>query len=411
MLTPRDFLMAAFKAALAAADPAKRVPPFLPPRPRGRMIVLGAGKAAAAMAAAVEVNWQGPLEGLVITRYGYATPCKTIDVIEAAHPVPDAAGLAAAERSLALARTAGPDDLVLFLASGGGSALMSVPAAGIAFAEKQALNKALVLSGATISEINTVRKRLSAVKGGRLAAACGPAQVHTLVISDVPGDDPAVVASGPTIRDVNPPDAALRIIEKHKIEISDAVRKRLQSHEDDLAGVHDFTRDRVDVISRAADVLAAAAEFARSQGVETHILGDALEGEARRIAADMAARARAVRQRPGLLLSGGELTVTVRGKGRGGPNAEFLLALALALDGAPSIHALSCDTDGIDGSEDNAGAIVTPDTLARARAAGLDPAAMLADNDGYGFFEKIGDLVTTGPTLTNVNDFRAILIS
>jgi hydroxypyruvate reductase len=410
VLNPRGFLNDIFRAALAAADPALCVPPFLPPPPKGRLIVVGAGKAAAAMAAAVEDHYAGAVEGLVITRYGYVRPTRRIEVVEAAHPVPDQAGLDAAGRILAMVAGLNADDLVLFLASGGGSALMSVPAPGIAFADKQALHKALVLSGATIAEINTVRKRLSAVKGGRLAAACGPARIHTLIISDVPGDDPATVASGPTLPDTNPPEAALAILAKYKIALPASVTAHLAQPVSPVASLHDFTADRVDIVARAADALAAAANHARAHGVEPEILGDALEGEARDIGTAMAARAKATTQRPRVLLSGGELTVTVKAKGRGGPNTEFLLGLALALSGAPHIHALACDTDGIDGSEDNAGAIVTPDTLARATAANLDATQALAGNDAYGFFVGLSDLVMTGPTCTNVNDFRAVLI-
>ncbi|MCD6073547.1 MAG: glycerate kinase [Rhodospirillales bacterium] len=410
MLNERDFLNDLFRAALAAADPAICLPRFLPARPKGRMIVVGAGKAAAAMAAAAEEHYDGAIEGLVITRYGYVRPTRKIEVVEAAHPVPDQAGLDAAERILKMVENLTADDMVLFLASGGGSALMSVPAPGIAFADKQALHKALVLSGANITEINTVRKRLSAVKGGRLAAACGPARIHTLVISDVPGDDPAVVASGPTIRDTNPPERAQQILAKYKIAVPDSVKRHLDRREPAPDSAHDFARDAVQVVSRAADALKAAATFARANGVEPEIWGDALEGEAREVGAAMAKRARDVKG-PSVLLSGGELTVTVKAKGRGGPNTEFLLGLALALGGAPNIHALSCDTDGIDGSEDNAGAIVTPDTLARAKAANLNALQYLANNDAYGFFNGLGDLVVTGPTCTNVNDFRAVLVT
>ena len=410
MLNERTFLNELFQAALAAADPAICLPKFLPVPPKGRMIVVGAGKAAAAMAAAVEAHYQQPVEGLVITRYGYVRPTKQIEVVEAAHPVPDQAGLDAAQRILHMVDGLSAQDMVLFLASGGGSALMSVPAPGIAFADKQALHKALVLSGANISEINTVRKRLSAVKGGRLAAACGRARIHTLVISDVPGDDPAVVASGPTIRDTNPPERAAEILAKYNIAVPASVRAHLAAREPTQDSEHDFARDTVQVVSRAADALKAAAAFARKNGVEPEIWGDALEGEAREVGAAMAGRAQGVAG-PRVLLSGGELTVTVKAKGRGGPNTEFLLGLALALKGAANIHALSCDTDGIDGSEDNAGAIVTPDTLARAKAANLNALQYLAGNDAYGFFHGLGDLVVTGPTCTNVNDFRAVLVS
>ncbi len=410
MLNERTFLNELFQAALAAADPAICLPKFLPVPPKGRMIVVGAGKAAAAMAAAVEAHYQQPVEGLVITRYGYVRPTKQIEVVEAAHPVPDQAGLDAAQRILHMVDGLSAQDMVLFLASGGGSALMSVPAPGIAFADKQALHKALVLSGANISEINTVRKRLSAVKGGRLAAACGRARIHTLVISDVPGDDPAVVASGPTIRDTNPPERAAEILAKYNIAVPASVRAHLEPRELAQDSEHDFARDTVQIVSRAADALKAAATFARKNGVEPEIWGDALEGEAREVGAAMAGRAQGVAG-PRVLLSGGELTVTVKAKGRGGPNTEFLLGLALALKGAANIHALSCDTDGIDGSEDNAGAIVTPDTLARAKAANLNALQYLAGNDAYGFFHGLGDLVVTGPTCTNVNDFRAVLVS
>jgi hydroxypyruvate reductase len=410
VLAPRDFLLELLRHGLAAADPARCLPPFLPARPEGRVVVVGAGKAAASMAAAVEAHWPAPVEGLVITRYGYGAKTRSIEVVEAAHPVPDRAGLQAAERILKMVQGLGPDDLVLFLASGGGSALMSVPLHGIAFEEKQALHKALVLSGATIHEINAVRKRLSAVKGGKLAAACGPARLHTLVISDVPGDDPATVASGPTIRDMTPPGRAKEILAKYKIEVPASVQRVLEADPPAVGTLHDFSRDKVDVVGRARASLEAAAAYAKENGVAVEILGDALEGEARAVAAEMAARALGVAHRPLLLLSGGELTVTVTGKGRGGSNTEFLLALAIALKGAPDIHALACDTDGIDGSEDNAGAIIAPDTLARAETAGLDAAARLVDNDAYGFFAPLGDLVTTGPTLTNVNDFRAILV-
>jgi hydroxypyruvate reductase len=362
------------------------------------------------MAAAVEDHYKGAIEGLVITRYGYVRPTRTIEVVEAAHPVPDQAGLDAARRILKMVDGLSAQDMVLFLASGGGSALMSVPAPGIDFADKQALHKALVLSGANIAEINTVRKRLSAVKGGRLAAACGPARIRTLVISDVPGDDPAVVASGPTIRDANPPERAAQILAKYKIAVPASVQRHLERREPAQESAHDFSRDTVEVVSRAADALNAAAAFARANGVEPDIWGDALQGEAREVGAAMAKRAQGVTG-PRVLLSGGELTVTVKAKGRGGPNTEFLLGLALALGGAANVHALSCDTDGIDGSEDNAGAIVTPDTLARARAANLHAQQYLADNDAYGFFQGLGDLVVTGPTCTNVNDFRAVLVT
>jgi len=370
------FLRSLFEAALAAADPEVCLPPFLPSPPRGRTVVVGAGKAAAAMARAVERHWPGELEGFVVTRYGFGLPCERIEVIEAAHPVPDAASVAAAQRALALVSALTADDLVLALISGGGSALMTLPAPGISLAEKQARTRELLRSGASIREINAERKRLSAIKGGKLAAAAMPARVVTLAISDIPGDDPADIASGPTVPAPGDPGAA-----------------------------NCDTR----LIATAMTSLRAAAAVAQAAGVTPFILGDAIEGEARQVACAMAADALS-RSAPCVLISGGETTVTVTGGGRGGRNTEFLLALAIALNGAPRVSAIACDTDGIDGSEENAGAQVRPDTLARARAMGLDPAAFLADNNAYEFFAALGDLVVTGPTHTNVNDFRAILI-
>lgn len=414
----RQFLEDLFRAAVAAADPAACLPRHLPPPPPGRTLVVGAGKAAAAMARAVEDHWPGELSGLVVTRYGHGVPCRRIEVVEAAHPVPDEAGRAAAARILAAVQGLTSDDLVIVLISGGGSALLALPFEGVTLADKQQVSRALLRSGAGIGEMNCVRKHLSAIKGGRLAAAAYPARMLTLVISDVPGDDPAVVASGPTVADPTTCADALAILEKYRIAVPPTLEALLVSgvsetpKPDDLRLVHCETR----VIATAQASLAAAAEAARAAGVEALVLGDAIEGEAREVAKVMAGMARScvlhaepVRP-PCVLISGGETTVTVRGHGRGGRNAEFLLALALALDGHPGIHALAGDTDGIDGSEDNAGAILTDDTLARARAAGLDAKARLADNDGYGFFAALGDLVVTGPTRTNVNDFRAILI-
>ncbi len=421
---PGALLRRLFDAALAAADPAKVVPPCLPAPPKGRTLVIGAGKAAGAMARAVEDHWKGDLTGLVVTRYGHAVACERIEVVEAAHPVPDQAGLDAARRILEMVRGLGPDDLVLCLISGGGSALLSLPAPGITLEEKQAVNKALLRSGAAIDEMNCLRKHLSAIKGGRLAAAAAPAKVVSLLISDVPGDDPAVIASGPTVPDPTSFADALAILDKYGIDAPAAVRAHLEkaAEETPKPGDPRLANCETRMIARPQDSLEAAAAAARDAGVTPVILGDSLEGEAREVAQVMAGIARQVARfgqpapAPCVLLSGGETTVTLRGQGRGGRNAEFLLALTVALEGAPGegmrgIHAIACDTDGIDGSEDNAGALCGPDSLKRAAAAGLDAKAMLADNDGYGFFSGLGDLVMTGPTLTNVNDFRAVLVT
>jgi glycerate 2-kinase len=419
----RCFLRGLFDAALAAADPARTLPAHLPPPPRGRTVVLGAGKAAAAMAKAVEERWQGPLSGIVITRYGHGLPCRNIEVVEAGHPVPDSAGSAAAARLLAGVKGLAADDLVLFLASGGGSALMALPAPGIALEDKRAVTRALLRSGATIGEINCVRKHLSAIKGGRLGAAAAPAPVVTLAISDVPGDDPAVIASGPTVADPTTFADARAILAKYAIAPPPSVAAHLAAARDETPKPGDprLARSRFVLIATPQDALAAAAAAARAAGVTPIVLGDAIEGEAHQVALVHAAIARQAAARrllvgdrplplPAVLLSGGETTVTVTGRGRGGRNAEFLLALAVALDGHPAIHAIACDSDGIDGTEDNAGAVAGPDTVARAAALGLDLRARLADNDGYGAFQALGDLVVTGPTRTNVNDFRAILV-
>jgi hydroxypyruvate reductase len=405
-------------AAIAAASPASAIAAHLPEAPAGRTIVLGAGKAAAAMAQEVEQHMAGPVEGLVVTRYGHAVPCQRIEVVEAAHPVPDAAGRDAAARMLQLAEAAGPDDLVLCLISGGASALLALPAPGLSLEDKQALHRALLASGADITQMNTVRKHLSAIKGGRLAAAAHPARVVTLVISDVPGDDPAVIGSGPTVPDSTTFADALAVVERYSITEPAAVIEHLRAAAEETPKPGDprLADVTTTVIATPQASLEAAADVARELGLEPVILGDAIEGEAREVAKVLAAIALQVRRHgqpvaaPGVLLSGGETTVTLRGRGRGGRNAEFLLALAIQLKGAAGISALAADTDGIDGSEDNAGAIVTPDTLARGEALGLDAKAMLADNDAYGFFSALGDLVVTGPTLTNVNDFRAIVI-
>lgn len=417
-MTERDILRRLFEAAIAAAGPARCVPPHLPPDDGGRLIVIGAGKAAAAMAQAVERHWSGPLDGVVVTRYGHGVPCQRIKVIKAAHPVPDVAGEAAANFIFGQIFGLTVADRVLALVSGGGSALLAAPAAGVTLAEKRALTSALLKSGASIGEINCVRKHLSAIKGGRLAAAAYPASVLTLAISDVPGDDPAVIASGPTVGDPTTCADALRVLDAYAIAVSPELRQRLESGdlETPKPGDPRLARSEFRLIASPRQMLEAAAAEARRLGVAPLILGDALEGEAREVGKVMAGMAKSCAQhgypaaKPCVLLSGGETTVTVRGQGRGGRNTEFLLALALALDGAPGIHALAADTDGIDGSEDNAGAFITPDTLRRAKAAGLDVPGLLANNDAWACFSRLGDLLVTGPTRTNVNDFRAVLI-
>ena len=414
----RNLLMSMFRAGVAAADPMRIVPPHLPAPPRGRTLVIGAGKASAQMALAVERNWKQPLEGLIVTRYGYRVPTERIEVVEAAHPVPDQAGHDAARRMLRMVNGLTADDLVLCLISGGGSALLPLPADGLTLADKQQVNRALLRSGATISEMNCVRKHLSAIKGGRLAAACAPARVVTLLISDVPGDDPAVIASGPTVPDPTTCADALAILRKYSIGEPAAALAHLQRGDDETPKPGDPRLAHAEAILIGAPQasLEAAAQVARSAGLAPLILSDAIEGEARDVALVHAAIARQVAAHgqpapaPCVLLSGGETTVTVRGKGRGGRNAEFLLAFVIALDGHPRVRAIACDTDGVDGTEDNAGAIAGPDSLQRAAALGLRAKDSLADNDGYTFFERLGDLVVTGPTLTNVNDFRAIVI-
>jgi len=416
-MTPEALLKAMFKAGVDAALPSLCVPAHLPPKPKGRTVIIGAGKASGAMAKALEDAWDGPLDGLVVTRYGYRVPTERLEVVEAAHPVPDEAGREAAKRIFQMVQGLTQDDLVLCLISGGGSALLALPAEGITLEDKQAVNKALLASGATISEMNTVRKHLSAIKGGRLAKAAYPAQVVALMISDVPGDDPSIIASGPTVPDPSTNEDAHAIIEKYKIEVPDAVRRVLEtSEETPKPGDSCFARVENVMIATPQASLEAAAEVARKAGVTPVILGDSIEGESRDVALVHAGIARQCAMRgqpakpPCVLISGGETTITLKGKGKGGRNTEFLLALAIALDGMANIYALAGDTDGVDGSEDNAGALIYPDTLARAEDAGLNPKAMLADNDPYTFFKGIGDLLETGPTLTNVNDLRAILI-
>ncbi|KAA0572400.1 glycerate kinase [Azospirillum sp. B21] len=415
---PRDLLRQMFDAAIAAAQPALCVPANLPDPPKGRLVVIGAGKASAAMARAVEEHWPGELSGLVVTRYAYAVPCRRIEIVEAAHPVPDAAGLAAAERIRALVSGLGADDLVLCLISGGGSALLALPLDGVTLADKQAVNRALLASGATIAEMNCVRRHLSAVKGGRLAAACAPARVLTLLLSDVPGDNPMDIASGPTVGDPTGCADALAILRRYGITVPPAVRDVLESGRGESVKPDDprLAGCETRLIATPQMALEAAAAVGREAGYPVHILSDRIEGEARDVGRVLGGLALQVADRaqpftaPCILLSGGETTVTVRGSGRGGRNVEFLLSLAIALDGHPAIHAIAGDTDGVDGQEEIAGAIITPDTLARAWSLGLKPRDSLADNDGHGFFEALGDGVVTGPTLTNVNDFRAILI-
>ena len=423
---PRAFLRALYDAAVARALPAQCMADFLPPPPRGRTLVLGAGKAGGAMAAAVDRLWPqaAPLSGLVVTRYDHVPPDYRarpgrIEVVEAAHPVPDDAGRQAASRIAALARGLSADDLVLFLISGGGSALLSMPAPGITLEDKQAINKALLRSGAAIDEMNCVRKHLSAIKGGRLAAMCAPARVLTLLISDVPGDAPEIIASGPTVPDPTTCADALRILDRHRIELPLAARAGLESgaFETPKPGDPRFAGHQVHLIATPQQSLEAAAALARQAGMAAHILSDEIEGESREVGKVHAALARAVARRgqpfapPCVILSGGETTVTVKSKGgRGGRATEFLLGCAIALQGEPRVHVLAADTDGIDGVEDNAGAIVAPDTLARAEALGLKAQDVLDRNDAYNFFSPLGDLVAPGPTFTNVNDFRALLI-
>ena len=416
---PRSLLRAMLDAAIAAALPERILPPYLPEPPAGRTIVLGAGKASGEMARVVEQHWRGPLEGLVVTRYGHAVPCRNIEIVEASHPVPDAAGRDAARRILELAEKAGPDDLVLCLISGGGSALLALPAEGLTLEDKQAVNKALLASGADIHQMNVVRKHLSAIKGGRLAAAAWPADLVSLLISDVPGDQPSSIASGPTVPDPSTFADALAILARFGIDPPPAVKAHLErgAEETPKPGDPRLADNVTTIIARPQASLEAAAEVARKAGVTPLILGDSLEGEAREMGRVMAGIARQVVTHgqplaaPCVLLSGGETTVTVRAKGgRGGRNTEFLLGLADQLHGLPGTWAIAGDTDGIDGSEANAGAVVTPDTLERARAAGLEAAGHLARNDAWSFFDGLGDLVSTGPTLTNVNDFRAVLV-
>lgn len=417
-IDPKQFLTSIFRAAVAAADPELTIRKHLPARPKGRTIVIGAGKGAAQMAAAFERAWDGPLEGLVVTRYGYGAPCERIEVLEAAHPVPDAAGLLASRRLLDRVSGLTEDDLVVALVSGGGSALLPSPPAGLGLADEIAVNQALLASGAPISAMNTVRKHVSLIKGGRLAAAAFPACVVSLVVSDIPGDNPALVASGPTVPDATSRDDALRVVETYAMRLPAAVMAHLASPAADAPRPEDprFSRNEVHVIASAAVSLEAAALEARRRGIEAVILSDSIEGEARDVGSVHAALAREVALRdrpfrkPVLILSGGETTVTLRAKGKGGRNSEFLLSFAIGIDGVAGIRALAADTDGIDGSEDNAGAFADGTTVARMRTAGTDAKAMLAGNDAWTAFHSVGDLFVPGPTGTNVNDLRAILV-
>jgi glycerate 2-kinase len=411
----RQFLRNLFDVACASADPRKVLAARLPEKPNGRCIVIGAGKASAAMAAALEAAWPDvAMSGTVVTRYGHAVPTKKIRIIEAAHPVPDENSLLAAREILKTVEGLTKDDLVIALVSGGGSALLVAPVAPLTLANKQSVNKALLASGAGIGEMNIVRKHLSAIKGGKLLAAAQPARVVTLVISDVPGDDPAIIASGPTVPDASTPDDALAILDRYKAEVPGAVRDVLRSAKPIPSNLSADVR----MIATPMLALQAAARFASAQGIAPLLLGDALEGEAKELGKASAGMAQAVRQHgmpckaPCVLLSGGETTVTISGgkAGRGGRNTEFILSSAISLGGAANIWGLAGDTDGIDGTEDAAGAVITPDSLDRARAKGLDARSFLAGHDSYSLFHALGDLVITGPTLTNVNDFRALLV-
>ena len=413
-----QFLRGLFAQAIASAQPDLCLPPHLPPHPRGRLIVIGAGKGAASMAKSVEDHWPGPLSGVVVTRYGYGASCQRIEIIEAAHPTPDANSLRAAHRLLDAVRDLTPDDLVLCLLSGGGSSLLCLPGEGLSLEDKQALNKALLASGAPISDMNVLRRHLSGIKGGRLAVACHPARVLTLVISDVPGDTLEDIASGPTAPDPTTCADALAIVARYAIHLPPAARALLESGRGETVKPGDLrlAGHEIRLVATPRMALLAAAEAARKAGVTPVLLGDAIEGEAREVGKVMAGLARSVADhgeptpRPCVLLSGGECTVTMRGDGQGGRNVEFLLSLAIALNGKPGVFALAGDTDGVDGAQEVAGAVIGPDTLARAHGLGLSPHGALARNDAHTFFAALGDQVITGPTRTNVNDFRAIFL-
>ena len=411
MSSPRQFLRSLFDVAVQSTTPEHCMRTWLPSKPAGRIIVVGAGKAAASMAKVVEEAWSGPLEGSVIVPYGHAVTCESIEVVEAAHPVPDEAGVEASQRILHRVSDLSADDTVICLISGGGSSLLCVPANGIKLAEKQSINSQLLRAGAAIHEINTVRKKLSAIKGGKLAAACAPAEVVTLLISDVPGNDVSAIASGPSIPDPTSPSDALEILDRYGIETSAGIRNIIETSRPVPLDEYDAR-----ILATSDDALLAAAALANELDIAPYSLGD-LAGDARQLAEEHAKLAMDIAagngplEPPCVLLSGGETTVEVNGDGRGGRNGEYALALARTLDGHPAIHAIACDTDGIDGSEDNAGALVTPDSLQRAASVGIDARRLQQNNDSYAFFDSIGDLVVTGPTRTNVNDFRAIIIA
>ena len=415
---PRELLTRLFEAAIEAAQPGHCLRHFLPEAPRGRLLVIGIGKASASMAKAFEDHWSGPFTGLALTRYGYQLPCEHFEVIEAAHPVPDEAGLRASQRIMTMVSGLTADDTVLFLISGGGSALLTLPYEGISLADKQAVNRELLRSGANICEMNVIRRHLSAIKGGRLAAACHPARVISLLISDVPGDSPVDIASGPTVADPTTCGDALALVKRYGMNLPPSAMAVLESGRGESIKPGDtrLARTETHLITTPQMALEAAAQVARAVGITPYILGDSIEGEARDVGKVMAGLARQVATHqqpftpPCVLLSGGETTVTLRGKGRGGRNVEFLLSLGISLDGLEGVYALAGDTDGVDGVEEIAGAYLAPDSLQRAWAKGIHPKEALADNDGHGFFSALGDSIVTGPTLTNVNDFRAILI-
>ena len=415
---PRELLTRLFEAAIEAAQPVHCLRRFLPEAPRGRLLVIGIGKASASMAKAFEDHWSGPFTGLALTRYGYQLPCEHFEVIEAAHPVPDEAGLRASQRIMTMVSGLTADDTVLFLISGGGSALLTLPYEGISLADKQAVNRELLRSGANICEMNVIRRHLSAIKGGRLAAACHPARVISLLISDVPGDSPVDIASGPTVADPTTCGDALALVKRYGMNLPPSAMAVLESGRGESIKPGDtrLARTETHLITTPQMALEAAAQVARAVGITPYILGDSIEGEARDVGKVMAGLARQVATHqqpftpPCVLLSGGETTVTLRGKGRGGRNVEFLLSLGISLDGLEGVYALAGDTDGVDGVEEIAGAYLAPDSLQRAWAKGIHPKEALADNDGHGFFSALGDSIVTGPTLTNVNDFRAILI-
>lgn len=418
MQTSIEFLQVLFRKAVEAAHPEHTLQQHLPRDRQGKALVIGAGKAAASMAAAFEAAWQGPVSGLVVTRYGHGAPCQYIEVVEAAHPIPDEASQQSARRILDMVADLSADDTVIFLLSGGGSSLLALPAPGITLEQKQQISKALLKSGAAIHEINCVRKHLSAIKGGRLALACQPAMLLTFAISDVAGDDPTVIASGPSVADPTTREEALAILRRHLIEIPTEVEAWLNSPESETPKAADLPPNTTPytLIATPHDAIDAAAAYAQSRGVAPLVLGDNIEGEAREVAKVHAAIAQSITKtgepiKPScVILSGGETTVTVTGNGRGGRNAEFLLSLARCLKGQAGIYALAADTDGIDGSEDNAGALLAPEDFQRAKAMGLDIDAMLANNDGYGYFQALDRLLITGPTRTNVNDLRAVLV-